>query len=136
MSERTLSIEALERQRGLWLQLAAALERAQGALLHGEVAAFEEYTREQGECCQELVAWSELDQSRGEGHAPIAAASLFDDIARAQKRVRHLNCVHAALLRRASRSLAILRNLMRQRGTIYAPSASWQQCASTWFPRE
>jgi hypothetical protein len=37
-------------------------------------------------------------------------------------------------LRRASRSLAILRNLMRPTGTVYAPSVAWQQQASTSLP--
>ena len=132
MSEPILSIEALERQRGVWLQLAAALERAQDALLRGDVAAFEDCTREQGECCQELVERNELEQARG--HAPATSTSLFEDIACAQRRVRHLNCVHAALLRRATRSLAILRNLMRQKETIYTPSANCQQ--SAWFRGE
>ncbi len=132
MSEPILSIEALEQQRSLWLQLATALERAQNALLRGDVAAFEDCTREQGECCHELVERNQLDH--GHGHAALATAPLFEDIDRAQKRVRHLNCVHAALLRRATRSLAILRNLMRQRGTIYTPSANCQQ--SAWLRRE
>jgi hypothetical protein len=133
MTEQTLSMESLERQRCLWLQLASALERAQGALLSGEVAVFEECTKEQGECCHRLIPRHELEQARGQGQ-PTAA--ILDEIERAQQRVRHLNRVHAALLRRASRSLEILRNLMRQTGTIYAPSVSWQQRASTLLPRE
>src|ERR1700751_2230822 len=133
MSEQTLSIESLEQQRCLWLQLARALERAQVALLRGDVAAFEERTREQNECCEQLVPRAELDRVRGDGQTPV---SLLHDIDSAKRRVRHLNCVHGALLRRAIRSLAILRNLMRQRGTIYTPSASWQQHASTLFPGE
>jgi hypothetical protein len=59
----------------------------------------------------------------------------LEEIERTHRRVRHLNRVHAALLRRASRSLEILRNLMRPTGTIYAPSAGWQQQASTLLPR-
>lgn len=133
MSEPTLSIESLERQRGIWLELAGSLERAQVALLCGDVAGFEECTREQNECCEQLVPQAELDRFRGDGQIPI---SLFHEIDRARRRVRHLNCVHAALLRRAIRSLAILRNLMSQRGTLYAPSACWQQHASTLCPRE
>jgi len=131
MTEQTLSLESLDRQRCLWLQLASALERAQGALLRGEVAVFEECTKEQGECCHRLIPWHELEQARGQGQ-PTAA--ILDEIERAQQRVRHLNRVHA-LLRRASRSLEILRNLMRQTGTIYAPSVSWQQGGSTLLPR-
>ena len=132
MTGQTLSLESLERQRCLWLQLASALERAQGALLRGEVPVFEECTKEQGECCHRLIPWHELEQARGQGQ-PTAA--ILDEIERAQQRVRHLNRVHAALLRRASRSLEILRNLMRQTGTIYAPSVSWQQGGSTLLPR-
>jgi hypothetical protein len=132
MTEQTLSIESLERQRYLWLQLARALERAQGALLRGEVAVFEECTKEQGECCHQLIPRRELERAWGQGQPNSV---ILEEIESAQQRVRHLNRVHAALLRRASRSLEILRNLMRQTGTIYAPSVSWQQQASTLLPR-
>jgi hypothetical protein len=132
MTEQTLSIESLEQQRSLWLQLASALERAQGALLRGEVAVFEECTREQGECCHQLIPRRELEWDRAQGQ-PTAA--ILEEIGHAQQRVRHLNRVHAALLRRASRSLEILRNLMRQADTIYVPSVSWQQGGSTLLPR-
>ena len=132
MTKQTLSIESLERQRCLWLQLASALERAQGALLRGELAVFEECTREQSECCGQLIPRRELERVRGQAQ-PTAA--IMEEIESAQRRVRHLNRLHAALLRRASRSLEILRNLMRQTGTVYAPSISWQQQASTLLPR-
>ena len=132
MTEQILSIEALERQCCLWLQLASALERAQGALLRGEVAVFVQCTKEQSECCEQLIPRRELVRVRAQGQP---AAAIMEEIESAQRRVRHLNRVHAALLRRASRSLEILRNLMRQTGTIYAPSVSWQQQASTLLPR-
>lgn len=132
MTEQTLSIESLERQRCLWLQLASALERAQAALLRGEVAVLEECTKEQGECCRQLIPRRELERACGQIQP---TASILEEIERTQERVRHLNRVHAALLRRASRSLEILRNLMRPTGTIYAPSACWQQQASTLLPR-
>jgi hypothetical protein len=132
MTEQVLSIEALERQCCLWLQLASALERAQGALLRGEVAVFEECTKEQSECCEQLIPRRELERVRGQGQA---TATIMEEIESTQRRVRHLNRVHAALLRRASRSLEILRNLMRQADTIYVPSVSWQQGGSTLLPR-
>ena len=131
MREEILSIESLERQRILWLQLANALERAQSALLRGEVAAFEECTREQRECCEQLIARRELERARCQDKS---TAATLEEIESAQRRVRHLNRIHAALLRRAIRSLTILRNLMRQTGTIYAPSVAWQQRTSTLLP--
>jgi hypothetical protein len=63
MTEQTLSIEALERQHRLWLQLASALERAQNALLRGDIAVFDECTKEQGECCCQLIPRRELELS-------------------------------------------------------------------------
>ena len=112
-----LSSECLEQQRGLWLRLAESLEQAQDALLQGKVAIFERCTEEQQKCCEQLRAL-------GTANAAAVAdrnGALLQEIRKVQARVRHVNRIHAALLRRASRSLVILRNLMAGPHDGYAP---------------
>lgn len=127
MDRGVLSVEFLEQQRKLWLQLESALERAQSSLLQGDVAGFEQCTQDQRQCCDQLQRFPPLSEPSAAGPPGSDGLSLLPDIERAQRRVRHLNRVHAALLRRASRSLQILRNRIAQSDVAYAPPASWQQ---------
>ncbi len=127
MDSQAFSVELLDQQRSLWLQLECALERAQGALLQGDVAVFEQCTQEQRQCCGQLARFRSQAEPRHAGPLYSASTSLLHDIERTQRRVRQLNRVHAALLRRASRSLQILRNRITRPDVAYAPSASWQQ---------
>ena len=115
MDPTPLSSECLEQQRGLWLRLAEFLEQAQDALLQGKVELFELCTEEQQQCCDQLRALGPVKVSSSSD----ASAALTAEIKQVQLRVRHLNRVHAALLRRASRSLLILRNLLNGSQTPY-----------------
>src|SRR5258705_151564 len=54
MSVLVCSLQSLEQQCSLWLQLAGALEQAQAALLAGDVASFEQRTAEQNQYCHQL----------------------------------------------------------------------------------
>jgi hypothetical protein len=121
MDPNLLSSECLEQQRGLWLRLAESLEQAQEALLHGKVANFERCTEEQKQCCDRLRVLAAAAH-------PVTVSgrneALIQEIRQVQSRVRHLNRVHAALLRRAARSLVILRNLLAGPQHAYAPAAA------------
>jgi hypothetical protein len=114
-------IDPLEQQLELWLRLAGALEQAQRALLSGDVTGFERFTEIQAECCRQY-------RGLGSGEAgifvrePGMKPTLLAEIQQAQRRVRHLNQVHAALLQRASRSLRILRNLITSPAVPYQPA--------------
>ena len=119
MDERPLSPELLEQRLKLWLRLAESLDHARDALLRGDVAFFEQSTQEEKCCCDQLVGFGQFQRL---GEAPAGAAMvLLEEIKRTQLRVRHLNRVHAALLRRASRALRILRNLMAAPDANYLP---------------
>lgn len=122
MDERPLSPELLEQRLKLWLRLAESLDQAQRALLQGDVGLFEQSTQDEKICCDQLVG---LEQFQRSEETPGGdAISLVQEIKRTQLRVRHLNRVHAALLRRASRSLRILRNLIAAPGVPYRASAA------------
>ena len=118
------SIDSLQQQYQVWLELAEAIQRAQVALLHGEINAFERSTQEQQLCCDRLLAWHQPDGASASRDVSGEDAALRLEIERVQREVRHLNRVHAALLRRASRSLQILRNLLMRSEAAYQPPAA------------
>jgi hypothetical protein len=120
------SVELLDQQRSLWLQLESALERAQGALLQGDVAVFGQCTQDQRQCCDQLVRFHPRAEARDAGPPGDAGTSLLHEIECVQRRVQHLNRVHAALLQRASRSLRILRNRIARSDISYEPPPSLQ----------
>ncbi len=122
MDEPPLSPDFLEQRLKLWLRLAESLDQARAALLQGDVVLFEQSTQAESSCCDQLVGLGQLHRLEQE---PAAEARvLLEEIRRTQLRVRHLNRVHAALLRRASRSLRILRNLVAAPGVPYRASAA------------
>jgi hypothetical protein len=88
------------RERQVWQELAQALERAQVALFDRDLDLFQACTQAQQLCCRELAA---IPASNRE----------IEDLALVQlrRRARYLSRVESALLRRALRSLVILRNL-------------------------
>jgi hypothetical protein len=122
MDEPPLSPDFLEQRLKLWLRLAESLDQARAALLQGDVVLFEQSTQAESSCCDQLVGLGRLHRLE---QGPAAEARvLLEEIRRTQLRVRHLNRVHAALLRRASRSLQILRNLIAAPGVPYRASAA------------
>jgi hypothetical protein len=116
-------MQILEEQCRLWSELASALEQAQVALLAGDLASFEQHTVEQSEHCRALQSLSSKVVSKCEPEGDGRAASLADEVEKLRSRVRHLNRVHAALLRRATRSALILQNLMVMGETLYSVPA-------------
>jgi len=94
---------------------------AQAALLALDVAALEAHTERQAQLCQQLGAIAE-----DPGSARILAqpqecldleadprwAALLEEFDRVQSDVRHQSRVHAALLSRARRSMALLVNVL------------------------
>jgi hypothetical protein len=149
-------VELLEQQRSLWLQLAVSIEQAQIALLGGDVALLERSTEEQARFCSQLVALCPpvLERTNGwpqtsppafsptTGAAPLRRPGkdrardldpLVEEIRCVRKRVRHLARVHAALLRRASRSVCILRNLLEGPKITYSSLDLLQPGATSRF---
>jgi hypothetical protein len=109
-------IERLRQQLDTWLRLAEAIERSQRALLQGDLAEIERSTKNQAECCHPC---RETQLARSEAITE-SESELFTRIEQARQRVRHQNRVHAELLRRANRSLRILRHLLTG-GAAYGP---------------
>jgi hypothetical protein len=106
-----------------------ALERSQAALLTGDVAALELHTAEQSRCCERLSGLPGRGllhhcQNREPEESDSDITALAVEIEQVRMRVRSLNRVHAALLRRASRSLQILQNLTAASALTYASPAS------------
>jgi flagellar biosynthesis/type III secretory pathway chaperone len=116
-----ISAKSLEEQYELWLRLADALERAQHSLLTGELKSFEHCTEEQRACCEKLRQLAS-DSIPAQEQTDPSVAAWNERIDQIRRKVRHLNRVHAALLRRASRSLQILRNLMAGTSRRYTPA--------------
>lgn len=120
--------EMLEQERALWLGLADAIERAQSALLRGDLVAFEQSTTEQARCCQQYHLQGAQPRSKA---VPDGTSDGCDTLLRsldeARRKVRHLNLVQAALLRRAHRSLRIVRHLLGGSEDPYSPPASLHQ---------
>lgn len=113
----------LAQQLQLWLRLAAAIEQSQSFLLRGDLTEFERATEAQAECCRQYRALQSQDVPQDS--EPDPALRVRIELARAK--VRHLNRTHAELLRRASRSVRILRNLMSSvQGVYNAPPALHQ----------
>jgi hypothetical protein len=91
---------ARETERQLWRELAQALERAQVALLDHDLDSFQACTQAQQICCREIAA------------IPASSRGIEDPaLVQLRRRVWYLSRVESALLRRALRSLVILRNL-------------------------
>ncbi len=118
------SIDFLQQQYQVWVELADAIRGAQAALLKGEIVAFEQSTQEQQQCCNRLLACRQPDQPAGRPELSGEDPALRREIERVQREIRHLNRVHAALLRRASRSLHILRNMLMRSDASYGPPAA------------
>jgi hypothetical protein len=125
------SLVHLERQLAGMRELAASLQRAQGCVLHGEITGLEEETRHQ----QQLCAWLQDFEQAPANDLPsperrTAAASLPEqwrgrwqmvglELAAVENQVRHLNRVHAAILRRARQSLVVLSQIVASCGPTY-----------------
>jgi len=122
MDKPTYSLEFLHQQHALWLRLAAALEEAQAALLTGNVVAYENWTGVQRQCCEQLLPFRRFEQARARLPFSEQSGAILEQIESLARKVCRLNQVHRALLRRASRSLRIFRNLLERNDVAYVPS--------------
>ena len=122
---------SVEQQIVLLRELACAFENAQQAIVAQDLEGFERQTGRQQALCRQLCALQEKQGQLGEANASSCGSSesaasqrwadLLQELALVQERVRHLNGVHAALLRRAQRSLRILANIFATSSGIYGP---------------
>ena len=134
--ELYLSFERVERRLALMRELAGMLEQTQAALLASDLERIEAHTVRQRELCDALRLLEAPGTSPGKDaprkrtrvHLPEGSLSpelrerwstLSQELAQVQSRVGHLNRVHAALLRRARRSLAIVSRLLASSAATY-----------------
>jgi hypothetical protein len=129
------SFARVERRLALMRELAGTLEQAQGALLAADVKRLEAHTLRQRELCDQLRLLASLVPASGDhamepekAHLPDDPFSpqpserwsvLLQELVLVESRVRHLNQVHAALVQRARRSLAIISRLLAGSGITY-----------------
>jgi hypothetical protein len=135
-----LAFDRVERRLALMRDLAATLEQAQAAVLAGNLEMIEAHTVRQRDLCEALRQLTISTVSAGgramqpPGPEDPAAESpspkheqwsaLLGELAEVESRVGHLNRVHAALLRRAQRSLAIVSRLLASSEITYSPPAA------------
>lgn len=128
MEPTIFQLETLKQQLEVWSRLAAAIETAQRALLSGDAAEFERSTELQADCCRDYRKLGCAASTLATLATPASdSCGLVAEIEQARNRVRHLNRVHAALLRRATRSLRILHHLLSGSEAPYAPPATLRQ---------
>jgi hypothetical protein len=102
---------------GLLRSLADSLEQAQAALATTTPETLDHHTARQRELCRQLYSlttgFSEL--------APPTSAGLASDLQLAARRVRDLNHLYGALLRRRRRTVEIFCRVLASSGTTYPP---------------
>jgi hypothetical protein len=122
--------EPLEKRLELLRRLASVLEEAQTAVLHSDLKAIACQTARQQELCDAL---RESALQNSPSPRPVLKSSensdwrtrreaLLLELEDVENRVRYLNRVHAGLLRRAYRSLAILSRALSSSSITYSPS--------------
>jgi hypothetical protein len=124
MDKNPLPIERLERRLNLLRRLAQSLEDAQEAIVHRDLEKLEQQTSNQAQLCD---AWQRLECAASPVDAEGDSASqpyvrIEKQTREIEGRVRHLVRVHAALLRGAQDSLAVLANLLLQAEGTYEAS--------------
>ena len=119
------SLGALEQRSALMQELAGELEQAQAAIVASDSNEFQLHTDRQRTLCEAVCALS----------SPPAPAEVSPDfqqrreiltqkLAKIENRVRQLNRIHAALVRRAQRTLAIFSRALASSALTYvAPQA-------------
>jgi DNA repair ATPase RecN len=121
---------ALKRWRGLMEELACSLERSRLALANSDLDSLKIHDGEQRELCHslqelrpsvELARQSANSAFAGEGDIDGHRKRLLSELERVEQKVGYLNAVHAALLRRVCRSLAILSHLLAASAVTYGP---------------
>ncbi|HZQ67134.1 MAG TPA: hypothetical protein VFA68_01340 [Terriglobales bacterium] len=120
-------------QLSLLDELAQSLRAAQSAMLTSDLPSFEAHTARQWTLCQALMQEraavdsasqdqeADVNRTRQAADLPRQVA-LLAQVRRMEDRVRQLNRVHACLLRRAQRSLALLRHIVASQCPTYGPA--------------
>jgi hypothetical protein len=135
----TQYLALFERRLTVMRQLAVELERGQRSVVQFDGELLAQQSAQQLALCEELHAMeTELGRlyrqiSDENKHSAAAAdssplnlagergASLREELVRVQRQVQHLGRVHAALLRRARRSLTALTNVLAIQAPTYSP---------------
>ena len=118
---------SLELRISLLDELALSLEAAQAALLKSNLPVLESQTAKQLSLCREL----QEEKPAAVGDSALGAAN-YDERRQAletqarmlEERVRKLSLIHASLLRRAQRSLAVLRHIVASQCPTYRPEVA------------
>jgi hypothetical protein len=110
-----------EEQISLLQKLAESLAKAQEALLGCDLQGLNEHTVLQSNVCQQLRALRQIPSAGRPAQLDPRWRELAQKLAQAERRVRHLNGVYGALLRRAARSVQITQNLFRNAHGTYHP---------------
>lgn len=104
-------------------ELAEELQGAQPALTRDEVEALERHTVRQNELCNAL---REQESARAFGSRSNPTSTRIEvqqEMLNLETRVRRLNRVYAALLRRATRSLVIMQRCLEGSAAVYSRPA-------------
>src|SRR5262249_54304416 len=104
----------------LWEALAASLEQATRALTDGDLDAFERATERQQQLCDQLRGVLPPWPGRGVCRDTPEGAADQRECMEIERRVKHLNRVYAALLRRANRSLETFCRMLDAAPSTYA----------------
>jgi len=115
----------LQDRLDLFTCLEDELEQAQAALLRRDLKGLEVHTARQRELCLALQRpFSDPALDTQEDTAPSEhRATLLAELDKVAVRIRYLNRVHAALLARAGRSLAILERVLASAAVTYTSGA-------------
>lgn len=109
----------LQRRVGQMHELADVLEQAQAALINRDLRGIERLTARQRELCALL---REVEtKTRSQDYLPEQQSAMACELTAAGKRVRDLNRLHAALLRRARRTVDIFCRVLASCAVTYAP---------------
>ena len=130
---------SLQLQLSLLDALAQSLNESQAALLAADLAGFEAHTRQQWQLCQALQREKigpapvsrDAETRSGQSSHSVHSAQRLDlesQVRIMENRVRQLNRVHACLLRRAQKSLAVFRHILASQSATYVAGSESSEC--------
>lgn len=131
------SYHPLEKRLDLLRRLASEQEHAQTALLRSDLQAMESHTARQQELCEALRAHPALTPASPLPEGPESAVwqerwnLLRMELEGVENQVRHLNRVHAGLLRRACHALTILNRVLSSFSNTYVPPEPRESATTT-----
>jgi hypothetical protein len=130
-------------------ELRVALEQAQAALLASDAEQLEKQTASQLQLCRTLQAlavaeaggpnqsdWATLPKGAADPAVRQRWSALGQHLAAVERQISHLNRVHAALLRKAYRSVRIFARLLSSSAITYTPPERDGAAATAQSSRE